>query len=104
VTGATAERKKLFESICKDGRIPIVCPMPTEYITHETLKGKVPITKLDVKRLSVEEKENLIREMMSRFSLSRKIVESNLEKKGCPIRLDASVIVSWCDLHSRMVL
>lgn len=104
VKGATAERKKFFESVCKDGRIPITCPMPTQYMTHETLKGKVPITKVALDRLSVEEKENLVSHMMQRFSLSKEIVEKDLEEKGCPLRLDGSVIVSWCDLHSRMVL
>lgn len=104
VKGATAERKKFFEAVCKDGRIPIVCPIPTEYMTHNTLKGKVPITKVALDRLSVEERQNLVREMMQRFSLSRKIVEKGLEEQGCPMRLDDSVIVSWCELHSRIVL
>ena len=103
VKGATAERKEFFESVCKDGSIPIVCPIPTEYMTHETLKGKVPITKIALDRLSEEEHENLIEEMMKRFKLSRQVVISHLGNKGCPIRLDSSVIVIWCELHSRMV-
>jgi len=104
VTGATAERKKFFEAVCKDGKIPIVCPIPTEFLTHETLKGKVPMTKVALDRLSVEEKENLVREMMQRFKLSRQTVEKQLEEQGCPMRLDGSVIVVWCELHSRIVL
>jgi len=104
VTGATAERRKFFEAVCRDGKIPIVCPIPTEYLTHETLKGKVAMTKVALDRLSVEERENLVRAMMQRFSLSREIVEKGLEEQGCPMRLDGSVIVVWCELHSRMVV
>lgn len=104
VTGSTTERKKFFEAVCEDGRIPITCPIPTEYMTHETLAGKVPITKVALDRLSDKEHENLVREMMQRFSLSKDIVLQQLGEKGCPIRLDGSVIVSWCELHSRMVL
>lgn len=103
VTGATAQRKKFFEAVCKDGRIPIVCPVPTEVMTHKTLKGMIPITKVALDRLSVREYENLVKEMMQRFSLSRQVVLKDLAEKGCPMRLDASVIVVWCELHSRIV-
>jgi len=104
VIAVTSDRREFFESVCKDGRIPIVCPIPTEVMTHETLKGKVPITKVALDRLTVKEYENLVKELMRRFQLSRQVVLKELAEKGCPMRLDKSVIVSWCKLHSRMVL
>lgn len=103
VTGATVERKKFFEAVCKDGRIPITCPVPTEVMTHDTLKDKVPITKVALDRLSINEYEALVREIMRRFRLSRQVVLRDLVEKGCPMRLDSSVNVVWCKLHSRMV-
>lgn len=103
VTGATAERKEFFEAVCKDGNIPIICPIPTQFLTHPTLKDKVPMTKVALDRLSVREYENLVKEMMRRFSLSRQVVLKQLAEEGCPMRLDGAVIVVWCALHSRIV-
>lgn len=104
VVGATPERREYFESVCPDGKIPVTCPVPTERIKHKDLKYPVAATKVALDRLSTTERENLIKTVQKKFHLTRLQVTEQLNNVGCPIRLDGSVIISWCQLHARCVL
>ena len=104
VTGVTEERKKLFQEVCEDGRIPIRCPIPQGFMKHEKLQNPTAFFEMAIERLTEEQKQRLIKQLARRFGISEDEVKRELPKHGCPVRWDSEIVVHWCSLHVRCVL
>jgi hypothetical protein len=92
------ERRKRFEGIFKNDKIPIKYPLPAG-------KGRIgkeifQFYELDKSRLSEEQKLTIIKRIASAFYLSFEEVYHDFNDPSfkVPIKVD-SCVVSWCPLH-----
>ncbi len=89
------KRQEEWKRIFREGRIPIVSPIPKVGL----LAGQEsPYYQIDFDRVSFAEKEALIFAMAEKFDLAPMEIRRDIEKHGAPIKGDG-VTLSICQIH-----
>ena len=96
------ERQKMWQRIFPpDGKVPITCPIP---VGRGNLAGQeADYYLLDFDRVNEDEQKRLISEIAEKFELSPLIIAQDIKEKGCAIKAE-SVLVAWCQKHSRAIM
>ena len=85
------ERAKEWKKVLGTDNVPIVSLISQPF---NLPIGEKYCYLLDLKQLSKEQKENLIKHLTEKFKLDKMFVEKNIEKQGVPILVDDCIVSS----------
>jgi len=84
-----------------EGHVPIKPPFITG--TARVKDEEFEFYKVDLDRVTPEQRENILIEMTFKFGLPGVEVRKDLTEKGLIVKAD-DVITTWCPLHVRAVM
>jgi len=98
------ERKKRLEGIFENDDIPIRVPIPVG-VAETPHHGEYQFYEVDKSRITEEQKYKIAERLAPVFNLTLDEIVKDFDNPDfkVPLRSD-SCIVSWCAMHSRLVL